>query len=407
VITTSELDFLDDVPELLKDTERNRDSDTLDLVELADRHRGASPEPVSFEPDDIAFLTYTSGTTGPPKGAMNSHGNVLFNAQVYRDWIGLGDEDVCSGVAPFFHITGLIGHLAVGMLTGMPVVMTYRFDADATLELMERYGVTFTVGSITVFIALMNAKTADQRDLSKLTKVVSGGAPIAPSTVDAFEEKFGAYIHNIYGLTETTSPSHCVPIGSRAPVDADTGALSVGVPVFNTVVRVVGEDGEDLPPGEIGEFVTSGPMVVSGYWEKPEETEHAIPGGALHTGDVGKMDEDGWFYLVDRKKDMINVSGYKVWPRDVEDALYGHSAVKEVAVVGVPDEYRGETVKAFVSLKPGESVSEQDLIAFCKDNMAAYKYPRQIEFVDELPKTASGKILRRELRDQEVSRAGG
>jgi long-chain acyl-CoA synthetase len=285
--------------------------------------------------------------------------------------------------------------------------MTYRFDADATLELMERYGVTFTVGSITVFIALMNAKTADRRDLSKLTKVVSGGAPIAPSTVDAFEEKFGAYIHNIYGLTETTSPSHCVPIGSRAPVDSDTGALSVGVPVFNTVVRVVGEDGEDLPPGEIGEFVTSGPMVVSGYWEKPEETEHAIPGGALHTGDVGKMDEDGWFYLVDRKKDMINVSGYKVWPRDVEDALYGHSAVKEVAVVGVPDEYRGETVKAFVSLKPGESVSEQDLIAFCKDNMAAYKYPRQIEFVDELPKTASGKILRRELRDQEVSRAGG
>jgi long-chain acyl-CoA synthetase len=258
-----------------------------------------------------------------------------------------------------------------------------------------------------VFIALMNAKTADQRDLSKFNKVVSGGAPIAPPTVEAFEKKFGAYIHNIYGLTETTSPSHCVPIGTRAPVDSDSGALSVGVPVFNTIVRVLDDEQGELPPGEIGEFVTSGPQVVSGYWEKPEETEHAIPGGALHTGDVGFMDDEGWFYLVDRKKDQINVSGYKVWPRDVEDALYGHEAVREAAVVGVPDEYRGETVKAFVSLKPGQNVSAEDLIAFCKERMAAYKYPRQIEFVEELPKTASGKILRRELRDKEVSRAAG
>ncbi len=405
VITTSELDFLDDVPEMLKSSERNRDPDTLDFVEFLDKHRGGSPQTPTFEPDDVAFLVYTSGTTGPPKGAMNSHGNVLFNSQTYRDWIGLDGDDVVLGVAPFFHITGLIGHIGVGMLVGMPVLMTYRFEPDATLELIERHGVTFTVGSITVFIALMNAKSADQRDLSKLTKLVSGGAPIAPPTVEAWEKKFGAYIHNIYGLTETTSPSHCVPFGTRAPVDEGSGALSVGVPVFNTVVRVVDDDGKDLPPGEIGEFVTSGPQVVSGYWEKPEETEHAIPGGALHTGDVGLMDEDGWFYLVDRKKDMINVSGYKVWPRDVEDALYGHEAVREVAVVGVPDEYRGETVKAFVSLKSGESVSEEDLVAFCKERMAAYKYPRQIEFVEELPKTASGKVLRRELRDKEVSRA--
>jgi long-chain acyl-CoA synthetase len=405
VITTSELDFLDDVPALLKSSERKRDSDTLDLVEFVEEHRGGTPKTPSFEPDDVGFLVYTSGTTGPPKGAMNSHRNILFNAQTYRDWIGLDEDDVIFGVAPFFHITGLIGHLALGMLVGMPVVMTYRFDADTTLELMERHEVTFTVGSITAFIALMNAKTADQRDLSKLNKLVSGGAPIAPATVDAWEEKFGAYIHNIYGLTETTSPSHCVPIGTRAPVDPESGALSVGVPVFNTIVRVVDDDGNELPPGEIGEFVTSGPQVVSGYWEKPEETEHAIPDGRLHTGDVGLMDEHGWFYLVDRKKDMINVSGYKVWPRDVEDALYGHSAVREVAVVGVPDEYRGETVKAFVSLKEGESASEEDLIAHCKERMAAYKYPRQIEFVDELPKTASGKVLRRELRDKEASRA--
>ena len=402
-ITTSELEFLDSTaPPLLASSRRHRDGDTLDLAELIDAHRGAGKPPaVSLTPDDVAFLTYTSGTTGPSKGAMNSHGNVVFNSQTYRDWFELTEHDVVFGTAPFFHITGLIGHLTVAMLVGMPVVMGYRFDPDVALELIERHGATFTVGAITAFISMLNASTADERDLSKLTKIASGGAPIAPATVQAWEQKFGAYIHNIYGLTETTSPSHWVPFGTRAPVDPDSGALSVGVPVFNTLVRVVDDDGNDVAPGQIGEFVTSGPQVVSGYWNKPEETEHAIPGGALHTGDVGLMDEHGWFYLVDRKKDQINVSGYKVWPRDVEDALYGHTAVREVAVVGVPDDYRGETVKAFVSLKPGESATADELIAYCRERMAAYKYPRQVEFVDELPKTASGKVLRRELRDRQ------
>ena len=407
VATTSELDLVGEQPPLLAGSRRNRDPEVHDLLELIESHRGERPasQGQPLAPSDVAVLTYTSGTTGPAKGAMNSHGNVVFNAQTYREWLGLGEDDVVLGVAPFFHITGLIGHLAVAMLVGIPVVMSYRFDADATLELIERHGATFTIGAITVFIALMNTETADRRDLSKLRKIASGGAPIAPATVEAWQAKFGAYIHNIYGLTETTSPSHWVPFGVPAPVDPESGALSVGVPVFNTVVRVVGDDGDELPPGEIGEFVTSGPQVVSGYWEKPEETQHAIPGGALYTGDVGLMDSDGWFYLVDRKKDQINVSGYKVWPRDVEDALYGHVAVREVAVVGVPDDYRGETVKAFVSLKPGQSATADELIAFCKQRMAAYKYPRQIEFVDELPKTASGKVLRRELRDQKVARA--
>jgi long-chain acyl-CoA synthetase len=406
VITTSELEFLDEVPDLLAESRRERDEDVLDLVALLERFRGQAPDTPSLNGDDIAFLTYTSGTTGPSKGAMNTHRNVVFNAQAYRDWIGLGADDVTFGVAPFFHITGLIGNLAAPLLCGMPIVMSYRFDPDVALELIERYGATFTVASITVFIALMNARSAGERNMQKFTKIVSGGAPIAPATVEAYEEKFGAYVHNIYGLTETTSPSHCVPIGTRAPVDPDSGALSVGVPIFNTVVRVVDDDGNELAAGEVGEFVTSGPQVVSGYWEKPEESENAIPGGRLHTGDVGFMDEQGWFYLVDRKKDQINASGYKIWPRDVEDVLYANDAVREAAVVGVPHEYRGETVKAFVSLKPGHSVDEEALIAFCKERMAAYKYPRQIEFVEELPKTASGKILRRELRDRAISGTG-
>jgi long-chain acyl-CoA synthetase len=403
-ITTSELDYLESVPPLLAGAERKRDAATLDLAELVEEHRGTSPMAAALGPDDVAFLTYTSGTTGPSKGAMNSHRNVVFNAQAYRDWIGLTPDDVTFGVAPFFHITGLVGNLAAPLLVGMPIVMSHRFDADTALELIERHGATFTVASITVFIALMNAGAAGARDISRFNKIVSGGAPIAPATVEAYERTFGTYIHNIYGLTETTSPSHCVPIGTRAPVDPDSGALSVGVPIPGTIVRVVDDQGHDLAPGEIGEFVTSGPQVVSGYWGKPDETEHAIPGGQLHTGDVGFMDADGWFYLVDRKKDQINAAGYKIWPRDVEDVLYQHGAVREAAVVGIPDEYRGETVKAFVSLKPGESATEELLIAFCRERMAAYKYPRQIEFVDELPKTASGKILRRELRRKEVSR---
>jgi long-chain acyl-CoA synthetase len=173
--------------------------------------------------------------------------------------------------------------------------------------------------------------------------------------------------------------------------------------VFNTVVRILDEEGNEAPVGEVGELATSGPEVVPGYWNKPEATATSIPGGELRTGDVGFMDAEGWFYIVDRKKDMINAAGYKVWPREVEDVLYGHPAVREAAVVGVPDEYRGETVKAFVSLRPGVGVTEQQLVDYCREQMAAYKYPRSVEFVAELPKTTTGKILRRELRDQAKS----
>jgi long-chain acyl-CoA synthetase len=403
VITTNELDLLDPgapVPAVLRSSTRQRPADTLDLVELATAFDGQAVEPPTLALSDIAFLTYTSGTTGPPKGAMNTHGNVVFNAESYRTWMSLTPDDVVLGVAPLFHITGLIAHVAVALLVPMPIVLGYRFDPATTLDLIEAWRPTFTVGAITVFVALMNDASWPGRDLSSLTKVYSGGAPIAPSVVERFETEAGAYIHNIYGLTETTSPSHGVPMGARSPVDPVSGALSVGVPIFNTVVRVIDDDGNDVAPGEVGELVTSGPQVVAGYWNKPEETAHALPGGSLHTGDVGFMDAEGWFYVVDRKKDMIIAAGYKVWPREVEDVLYQHPAVREAGVIGVPDEYRGETVKAFVSLRADMSVTEQELIAFCKERMAAYKYPRSIEFVDELPKTVTGKILRRNLRAQ-------
>ncbi len=401
VVTTSELEYQTrNDPRIFGGVERIACEGTLDMAELLGRFRGQAPPPVTLGPDDIAFLTYTSGTTGPPKGAMTTHRNVVFNAQTYRDWIELSADDVVLGVAPLFHITGLVGHIAIALLVGAPLVLMYRLDPSVTIETIRDEKASFTVGSITVFIALMNAPNADKDALASLKKIYSGGAPIPPSTVTAFQDTFGHYIHNIYGLTETTSPSHGVPLGANAPVDPASGALSVGVPIYDTVVQIIGDDGNDLPVGEIGELVTTGPQVVAGYWNKPAESATALPGGSLHTGDVGYMDEQGWFYIVDRKKDQINAGGYKVWPREVEDVLYEHEAVREAAVVGVPDEYRGESVKAFVSLRPGRTVTEADLIAFTKERMAAYKYPRQIEFMEEIPKTVTGKLLRRELRQR-------
>ncbi|MSQ67762.1 MAG: long-chain fatty acid--CoA ligase [Gammaproteobacteria bacterium] len=399
VLTTSELEFLGDQrPALLKDSRRLTCPGAEDLMTLIAAHDGEIPAPVNLSGEDTALITYTSGTTGPPKGALNLHRNVVYNSFVYRAWMNLTPADVILGVAPLFHITGLIACVTTSMLLPCPLVLYFRFDPATTAELVETCGATFIVASITVFIALMNSEEARRRNFSTLKKVYSGGAPVSPAQVEAYQQQFGAYIHNIYGMTETTSPTHAVPFGAQAPVDPNTGALSVGVPVCGALVHVCDDEGNAMPVGEIGELVSGGPMVAPGYWGKPEETAKAFEARGIHTGDVGFMDAQGWFYIVDRKKDLIIASGYKVWPREVEDVLYTHPAVRECAVVGVADDYRGETVKAFVSLKAGATATGEDIIAFCKDLMAAYKRPHMVEIVDELPKTASGKIMRRELR---------
>lgn len=372
---------------------------TTALSRIIEGYAGREPRTRTPSPDDIAVLTYTSGTTGVPKGAMNTHANMAFNSSTYLRWMKLTSEDRVLGIAPLFHITGLVGHVGAAIAARCPLVLAYRFEPNVVLDTLREHRPTFTIGSITVFIALSSTPGVSKDDFSSFRLIYSGGAPIAPAVTDRFEKLSGHYIHNAYGLTETNSPTHCVPAGSRAPVDEDSGALSVGVPVYDTVVRIVGENGEELAPGEVGEICSSGPQVIPGYWNKPEATAESLPGGELRTGDVGFMDADGWFYIVDRKKDMINASGYKVWPREVEDVLYTHPDVREVAVVGVPDEYRGESVKAYVSLNDGSSTTPEELVQFCKERMAAYKYPRQVDLMDELPKTTTGKILRRQLRD--------
>lgn len=410
VITTSDLDFLEAqfAPKFLADFTKAKPAETLDLMELLKQYYGSIPPRESVSPDDIAHLIYTSGTTGPPKGAMITHRNIVFNALVYKTICNLDTSDVVLGVAPLFHVTGAVAHLAVASLVGIPVVIFYRFDAAEALRLIEKWRASFTVGSITVFISLFNCPDFRQRDLSSFCKVYSGGAPVPAAFVDKFERASGIYIHNVYGLTETTSPSHMCPLGVRAPIDPQSGALSIGLPVPNTSAKIVDiETGTiEMPPNEIGEIIIKGPMVIPGYWDKPEETAHTIRNGWLYTGDVGKMDEDGWFYVIDRKKDLINVSGFKVWPREVEDVLYQHPAVREASVIGVPDPYRGETVKAFVVLaKEYEGkISPEELIEFCRQRMAAYKYPRIIEITSEIPKTSTGKFLRRALKDKELKK---
>lgn len=398
VITCSPFHYLGNArPAMMAGVESTPVEGATTFAAVVAQYAGKRPQRYSGAPDDTVLLCYTSGTTGPPKGAMISNSNIVYNSEQYRAWRYLSKEDCLYAIAPLFHITGLIGHITVSLLAPMRIVLSYRFDVTTALELIEKYRVTFTVGAITVFIAMLNDPSRPQRDISSLTKIISGGAPIPPRVVEEYESITGTYIYNGYGLTEGVGPTHQVPVSKRAPVDPISGALAIGVPIPHTESKIM-NDGVEAPVGEFGEIWLRGPQVISGYWNKPEETSHAIVDGWLRTGDVGFMDENGWFYLVDRLKDQINAAGYKVWPREVEDVLYEHPAVREAAVVGVPDDYRGETVKAVVSLKPDTSATSEEIMEFCKSRLAAYKYPRIVEFVDEIPKNASGKILRRELR---------
>lgn len=407
VITTSALDLLDldagPIPAQLANCSRQSSPETLDMLELINANRDAEVEVVYPRPEDLAYLVYTSGTTGPPKGAQITHRNIVHNSLVYESAARLDAGDVVLGVAPLFHITGIVAHLAISFHMQIPMVLFCRFDPEDVLRLIEKYRVTFTVAAITVYIALLNSPVRKNYDVSSFRKAYSGGAPVSPATVNKFKDEMHLTIYNVYGLTESSSPATIVPLGMDGPVDADSGAYSVGliVPGHEAWIVDVEDSSREMKLGEEGELVLRGPGITGGYWEKEEETAKAIQDGRFFTGDIAKMDEQGWCYIVDRKKDLINASGFKVWPREVEDMLYKHPAVKEAAVVGIPDPYRGETVKAFVSLRDefAGKTTETELVAFCKGKMAAYKYPRIIEIIGEIPKTATGKILRRSLRD--------
>ncbi|MCC5475044.1 class I adenylate-forming enzyme family protein [Streptomyces barringtoniae] len=373
--------------------------DADDLVAVA-RQGGKAPEDRDPRPDDIALISYTSGTSGTPKGATNTHQNIMHNAERQRTGLALPEAPVYYALAPLFHITGMVCQFGACLNSAGTLVLAYRFEPGLVLEAFAEHHPHYTVGPSTAYMALAAHPDVTREHFASFVNMSSGGAPVPPALVESFRERFGPYIRVGYGLTECTAPCASVPPGLEAPVDPVSGTLSVGLPGADTVVRIVDEQGEEVPFGEQGEILVRGPQVVPGYWRRPDATAESFPDGELRTGDIGFMDEQGWLYVVDRKKDMINASGFKVWPREVEDVLYTHPAVREAAVVGVPDGYRGETVKAYISLRPGAEAAPDELAVYCRERLAAYKYPRQVEILPDLPKTASGKILRRELRSR-------
>ncbi|MEU1055986.1 AMP-binding protein [Streptomyces sp. NPDC005876] len=398
-LTACELDFQSRGDARVLSFDRLDVTDADDLTEAA-RAGHPAPEGRDPEPGDIALISYTSGTSGAPKGATNTHRNIMYNAERQRTGLGLPAAPVYFALAPLFHITGMVCQFGACLNSAGTLVLAYRFEAGVVLDAFAEHRPHYTVGPSTAFMALAAHPSVTREHFASFTVLSSGGAPLPPALVEKFRAGFGPYIRNGYGLTECTAPCASVPPHLEAPVDPASGTLAVGVPGPETVVRIVDDQGAEVPFGEQGEIVVSGPQVVPGYWHRPDATAETFPGGELRTGDIGFMDERGWLYVVDRKKDMINASGFKVWPREVEDVLYTHPAVREAAVVGVPDGYRGETVKAYISLRPGAATDPDDLAAYCKERLAAYKYPRQVEILPELPKTASGKILRRELRSR-------
>jgi long-chain acyl-CoA synthetase len=359
----------------------------------------ADPSAV-LAPDDVGLLLYTSGTTGASKGAMLTHRNLVANAVISAAHLELDGASRIFGVAPLFHITGFELQLVAAFAVGAAQVLNYRFHPQVVLEAFLEHKPTFIVGAITAFIALMNRPKATRAHFASFRRIYSGGAPIAPAVIDAFAERFGCEIRSSYGMTELTSASHLAPNEGKIPVDPESGALSIGMPTPGTDVIVVDDERRPLGAGRHGEVVVRGPGVMAGYWRKPAETAEALVDGWMHTGDIGFFDEAGWFYLVDRKKDMISASGFKVWPREVEDVLYAFPGVREAGVVGAPDPYRGETVIAFVSAQPGAALDPAALTRFCRERLAAYKCPADIRVVADLPKTATGKITRNTLRDE-------
>jgi long-chain acyl-CoA synthetase len=351
--------------------------------------------PAPCQPDeDVAVLLYTGGTTGVPKGAMLTHRNIVANTMQFAEWYAFAPgEETSIAALPMYHSGGMSGVMNVPLYAGATVLAFPRFAARTVARAVTRYRATRLFGVPTMFIALLNDAEGRAADYSSLRACRTNAAPLPPAVKTAFDELVGrSVLVEGYGLTETSPLTHANPITRAKP-----GAI--GVPLPDTDARIVDlESGADAAPGASGELLIRGPQVMRAYWNRPEETADVLRGGWLATGDVAVMDEDGYFAIVDRKKDVINTAGFKVWPREVEETLYAHPSVRLAAVVGVPDDYRGEVVKAYVVLKDGMRLGEDALIGFCRERLTAYKAPRVVEFRTELPLTDTGKLLRRALR---------
>lgn len=363
----------------------------------------AAPKPPGPlpKPDDVAVLQYTGGTTGRAKGAMLTHRNLVANVRQCQAWMyrcGYGRETILTAV-PLFHVYGMTVCMNYGFSIGARLLLVPKFDPKLLLRTIHREKPTLFPGAPTLYIALLHHPQLSRYRLSSIRCCISGSAPLPLDVQERFERLTGGRIVEGFGLSETSPVTHCNPIWGRN-VNG-----SIGVPWPSTEARIVAADGGEAAVGEIGELAVRGPQVMKGYWNQPEETAAALKDGWLLTGDLARMDADGYFYIVDRKKDVILASGFNVYPREVEDVLFDHPAVREAAVIGVPDAYRGETVKAFVVLREGTAAEPEELDAFCRERLAPYKVPRQYEFREELPKSFVGKTLRRVLVEEERRKA--
>jgi acyl-CoA synthetase (AMP-forming)/AMP-acid ligase II len=402
VILTSYSDYLPASPSLplhpSMQAPKERFPETLDLLEVMESYQPESVDvPIDLR-EDLALLQYTSGTTGLPKGAMITHFSLNTNTVGSAVWSGSLEKDVLLSVLPFFHVTGMIHSMCRPVYTGTTNIMLARFDPEAVLRAIHKYRCTLWASITTMNVAIVNHPDVEKYDLRSLRVCGSGGAPVPKEILEKWRKIIGTELGEGYGLSETISQTHMNPhLRPRYG--------SIGLPQFGVDCRIADvETGVDLPLDQEGELLVKGPTVMKGYWNRTEATAEVLKDGWLYTGDIARMDEDGYFYIVGRKKELIKASGYSVFPAEVENFLYGHPAIKEVAVIGVPDPYRGENIKAVIVLKPEyeNKVREEEIVAWGKGKMAAYKYPRIVEFVKELPKTGSGKVLKRVLREKEA-----
>jgi long-chain acyl-CoA synthetase len=368
---------------------------------LKARHSGEIEHfnlPVPTSGDDLAALQYTGGTTGLAKGAMLTHRNLLANALQTSSWVPRAQPGQETGlcVAPFFHVYGLTVGMNLSIAMGSSMVLQPRFKAKDVLKAIRRYHPSAFPGIPTMYVAVMREAGSEAAYMQSVKYCISGAAPLPARVQSDFESMTHGKLVEGYGLSEAAPVTHCNPLTDQCRNG------SIGLPLPNVEAGILNrETGEFMPPGEVGEIVVKGPNIMRGYWNREKETSDIFINGWMRTGDVGKMDEEGYFYVVDRTKDLIIASGFNIYPREVEEVLYDHEAVAEAAVIGVPHEYRGETVAAFITLKPGfqpDKKTRESIQAYCKQNLTAYKVPKIIEFRDSLPKSLVGKILRRELR---------
>jgi len=367
---------------------------------LIGKFRRKKPPDAAVKPEDEALLQYTGAITEGIKGVVLTHRNLVANTLQLVSWVvrARKGKEIFLSVLPFFHVYGMAVAMNAPIFLASAMLILPRFEVLETLRAIKRYRPTFFPGVPTMFIALSQEKDAEKYDIACLRVCYSGGAPLSLETLDDFEKLTGGRVVEGYGLAETSPATHCNPVFGKRKRG------SVGLPYPGTLARIVDLENPEkvLGPEEVGELCIKGPQVMKGYWKMPEETAKTIRDGWLFTGDIARMDEDGYFYIMDVKKDMIIAGGFNIYPKDIDQILVEHPKVSEAVAVGIPDRYRGETVKAFVVLKPGETATEEEILNFCRQNLAKYKVPTRVEFCAALPKSPSGKILRRILRRQET-----